>query len=128
MTTGPRLYGVNAVVADDMGVIRSALARILKLQGINVVGSAEDGRAAVELCELHRPEVVFLDISMSDYGGLDALRSIRVLGRPTRVVMLTGEASMKSVNEALDAGADAYMLKPFTAAQIIATLKKLGFG
>ena len=65
---------------------------------------------------------------MSDYGGLDALRSIRLLGLPTRVVMLTGEASMKSVNEALDAGADAYMLKPFTSAQIIATLKKLGFG
>jgi DNA-binding NarL/FixJ family response regulator len=103
---------VTAVVlADDQDLVRSGLRVLLEARGVEVLGEAEHGRAAVEAARRHRPDVVVMDIRMPVMDGIAATREIVAAGLPARVLVLTTYDLDEYVYEALRAGAAGFMLK-----------------
>ncbi len=100
------------VLVDDHALVRRALAVLLRLDGRHeVVGDAGDGAAGVALVARERPDVVLLDLAMPVMDGLEALRHVRALGVPSRVLILSMHDEIGLVAQALRDGADGYLLK-----------------
>ena len=103
---------MRVVVADDQTAVREGLVTILSLlPGIEVVGQAADGAEAVELVELHAPDVVLMDLRMPRVDGVEATARIRERHRATQVVVLTTYDDDESVLAALAAGALGFLTK-----------------
>ncbi len=110
------------MVAEDEALIRLDLVEMLREEGFDVVGEAGDGEQAVALAREHQPDVVILDVKMPVMDGLSAAEQI---GRdklgPT--VMLTAFSQTELVERARDAGAMAYVVKPFTKADLLPAIE-----
>ncbi|WP_308424000.1 response regulator transcription factor [Saccharopolyspora thermophila] len=103
---------VRVVLADDEPVIRAGVRAILAAdRGIEVVGEAADGRAAVELVRRHRPAVALLDIRMPGLDGLGAADEIRRVAPGTAVLIMTTFDEDAYVTRALHGGASGFLLK-----------------
>jgi DNA-binding response OmpR family regulator len=104
------------LIVDDYQLIRTAVRRVLADLGFANVFQADNGKAAQELMRQHPIDVVIGDWGMPMMSGLDLLRWMRRDARHARTpfMMLTAEANPASVRSALQAGVDAYMIKPFT--------------
>jgi DNA-binding NarL/FixJ family response regulator len=113
---------VRALVADDHDLFRRGLVQVLRQEGIDIVGEASSGRAAIRLTAELRPEVVLMDLSMPGIGGLEATRSIIESGSSSRVVMLTIADDDESVIEALVAGAVGYVQKDESLEKMVAAI------
>ncbi len=112
----------TVVVAEDEALIRLDIVEMLRENGYNVVGEAGDGEEAVRLAELHRPDLVVMDIKMPILDGISAAE--RIAGaRIAPVVLLTAFSQRELVERARDAGAMAYVVKPFTAADLVPALE-----
>jgi response regulator NasT len=102
---------LRVVIADDEAVIRLGLRAMLEDQGYQVVGDAADGKRALDLVEKLRPDLVFLDIKMPGVDGLQAARRL-LADRAVPVIILTAYADRAFVDQAKEAGALAYLVKP----------------
>jgi AmiR/NasT family two-component response regulator len=102
----------RVVVAEDEALIRLDLSEMLAEEGYDVVGQAADGEAAVALAEQHRPDLVVLDVKMPKLDGISAAERI-ARQRIAPVVILTAFSQRELVERARDAGAMAYLVKPF---------------
>jgi two-component system, response regulator PdtaR len=106
------------VIADDESIIRMDLREILTQLGYDVVGEAADGRAAVELTEKLRPDLVILDIKMPGIDGIDAAEQISSTGIAP-VVLLTAYSEQSLVGRAKQAGVTGYLVKPFRESELM---------
>ncbi len=119
---------VRTLVADDHDVFRQGIVHVLREEGIDVVGEASSGRAAIGLVAELRPEVVLMDLSMPGIGGLEATRRIIEAGYNTRVVILTIADDDESVIEALVAGAVGYLKKDESLENMVAVVRAAADG
>jgi DNA-binding NarL/FixJ family response regulator len=119
---------VRVVVADDQRAVRDGLATLVGLcEGIEVVGTAPDGAAAVAMVDKLAPDVVLMDLRMPEMDGVQATRHIA--GRSAaRVVVLTTYADDESVFPALRAGAAGYLTKDASAEEIEAAIRAVHRG
>lgn len=104
----------TCLIVDDSKVIRMVARRIL--EGLEfAVAEASDGRKAVESCRARMPDAVLLDWTMPEMTGIEFLRELRRMpgGERPVVVFCTRESDVGRIREALDAGADEYIMKPF---------------
>jgi response regulator NasT len=109
--------GRRVVIAEDEALIRMDLAEMLADEGYDVVGQAGDGQQAVELAEQLRPDLVILDVKMPVLDGIAAAERIAAQ-RIAPVVMLTAFSQRDLVERARDAGAMAYLVKPFSQSDL----------
>ncbi|MHB9003292.1 MAG: ANTAR domain-containing response regulator [Coriobacteriia bacterium] len=109
---------MRIVIAEDESLIRMDLREMLEEEGHTVVGEAHNGAEAVSLTREMRPDLVFMDIEMPGVGGLEAAA---VIGEEqlAPVVIVTAFSQSSYVEQASQAGAMAYLLKPFTKADIL---------
>ena len=116
-TTRPVDAAATCLVVDDSRVVRKAARRIVKTLGFTV-REAEDGAQALAACREAMPKVVLLDWNMPVLDGIGFLRAARAEFGPDRpvVVLCTTEAALERIVEALQAGAQEYIMKPFDAA------------
>lgn len=101
---------------DDSRVVRQVARRFL--EGLEfAVDEAIDGQAALTRCQQHMPAAILLDWNMPNRSGIEFLRALRELdgGDAPRVVFCTTESDLRHIQEALDAGANEYIIKPFDA-------------
>ncbi|AOP53874.1 MAG: ANTAR domain-containing response regulator [Brevibacterium aurantiacum] len=112
----------RVVVAEDEAVIRLDIVEMLREVGYDVVGEAADGESAIRLAEELRPDLVVMDIKMPILDGISAAERI-AKARIAPVVLLTAFSQKELVERARDAGAMAYVVKPFTAADLIPALE-----
>jgi two-component system, response regulator PdtaR len=112
----------RVVIAEDETLIRMDLAEMLGEEGYDVVGQAGDGARAVELAEELRPDLVIVDVKMPVLDGIAAAE--RIAGqRIAPVVILTAFSQRELVERARDAGAMAYLVKPFNITDLIPAIE-----
>lgn len=109
---------MRVVIAEDESLIRMDLREMLVEEGHEVVGEARDGAEALSLVRDLRPDVVFMDVNMPVMNGLQAVEAIGE-ERLAPVVMVTAFSQAEHVERAAAAGAMAYIVKPFTRADIV---------
>jgi len=113
---------VRVVIAEDEAIIRLDLREILEEQGYEVVGETGRGDEAVALVREHRPDLAILDIRMPGMDGLAAAREITADGHAA-VLILTAFSQRNLIEEARDAGALAYLVKPFTQTELVPAIE-----
>jgi DNA-binding NarL/FixJ family response regulator len=119
---------MRVVIADDHAFYREGLIRLLGKFGIEVVGEAPDGEAAVRMVEQTSPDVVLLDLKMPGVSGLEATRRLTEHGAPSPVLVLSVSAEESDVTAALSAGASAYVLKDEPVEEVIAGIRAAASG
>jgi DNA-binding NarL/FixJ family response regulator len=116
---------VRIVVADDSAVYRRTLCGILqKAKGLQVVAEAEDGLAAIQAVEEHRPDVVLMDVSMPVLDGIEATRIIRSKFPGTRVLVLTINADKSISDRAYQVGACGFLSKGCGKNELFGAIKE----
>ena len=113
------------LVVDDSAFLRNALHEILRKQGFDVVGTAENGLEAISKYRELKPDLVTLDIIMPQMNGLEALKLLRAVDPNVAVVMVSSMSSEGSVTDCLKAGAKNYILKPFDPEKVSAVIEKV---
>ncbi|MFE2379527.1 response regulator [Streptomyces sp. NPDC059398] len=111
--TAPRpKAAVRVLLVDDHQVVRRGLRTFLEIQDdIEVVGEAPDGEQGVAAAEELRPDIVLMDIKMPGMDGIEALRRLRELANPAKVLVVTSFTEQRTVIPALRAGASGYVYK-----------------
>ena len=114
---------VRIVLADDHPVVRGGLRALIgTIDGLELVGEAPDGEAAVREAQLLRPDVVLMDVRMPGLGGVEATRRIREAAPETAVLMLTMYDDDATVLTAMQAGARGYLLKGAEQGEIVGAI------
>jgi response regulator NasT len=110
------------VIAEDEALIRLDLKEMLEEAGYEVAGEAADGQQAIELTEGLRPDLVILDVKMPGLDGISAAEQIVSKGTAP-VIMLTAFSQRELVERAADAGAMAYLVKPFDKSDLVPAIE-----
>lgn len=120
---------IRILLADDHGIIRSALRAILEReQGMEVVGEAEDGRKALELARELVPDVILMDITMPGLNGIDATRKIISEFPKIKVIALTIHAGSHFITEMFKAVASGYLLKDCLVDELVGAIRTVHAG
>ena len=101
----------NALIVDDESHVRAFMRLLLREVGIEECWEAADGASAVQLTQLHKPQLVILDINLPGLNGLQVLAQMKQFDPDLPVVMVTSQSSLSTVNEAVRLGASGYLLK-----------------
>ena len=101
----------NALIIDDESHVRAFMRLLLREVGIEECWEAADGASAVQVAQLHKPELVLLDINLPGLNGLQVLAQLKQFDPELPVVMVTSQSSLNTVNEAVRLGASGYLLK-----------------
>ncbi|MBI5666871.1 MAG: response regulator transcription factor [Chloroflexi bacterium] len=119
---------IRVAIVDDHGIVREGLRGLLTRPGIEVVGEADSGAAAVELAKQMQPDVILLDIRMRDGDGLQALPQIKAVSPRTSVIMLTTYANPGYLARAISSGASGYLSKEVNPEQIVRAVRAVAAG
>lgn len=110
---------IRVLIADDHEVVRQGVRGVLEdADGVTVVGEASDGQGALSETDSLQPDVLVLDINMPAPSGLDVARQLREAGSATRVLILSMHDEPEYVLQAVRAGADGYVLKDVSPAEL----------
>lgn len=112
------------LIVDDSGLSRRTLRRILESAGHEVT-EAEEGIVALERYFLEKPDVVFLDLTMTGMYGIDVLRKLREMDPQARVIVASADIQSSTRDSVEAAGASAFINKPFTSERVLDTLDKV---
>ena len=114
----------RVMVVDDSGMSRRILRDILESEGHEVF-EAHDGIAALEMYFLQKPDLVLLDLIMRGMYGLDVLKKFREMDSAVRVIVATADIQTSTQQLARDAGASAFITKPFVRENIITAVRQV---
>ncbi len=120
--TSAQTRAARVVIAEDEAIIRLDLAEMLAEEGYEVVAQAGDGEQAVAMAVEHRPDLVIMDVKMPKLDGIEAAAQI-ARARIAPVVMLTAFSQRELVDRANEAGAMAYLVKPFTRSDLVPAIE-----
>lgn len=115
---------IKVLVVDDQALVREGIASLLMIQeGIEVMGTAEDGRQAVDMVSEQPPDMVLMDIRMPVMDGIEATQAILRQHPQVRVLMLTTLQDEQNIVKSLKAGACGYLLKDILAADLAQAIR-----
>ena len=109
---------MKTLIVDDSNTMRMIISSTLKKLGGHEIETACDGKDALSKAVSFKPDLVLLDWNMPNMNGLEFLKAFRAAGVKTPVIMVTTEAEKERVIQAVQAGANNYLVKPFTADQL----------
>lgn len=118
----------TVLVVDDVAFVRKTLIDILTEAHYQVVGEAQDGNQAIEMYTRLRPDIVTMDVVMPNVSGIDATRKIMKINKDAKVVIISAMGQENLVMEAINVGAKDYILKPFSAADVLKTIERAFVG
>lgn len=117
--------GKNVLIVDDSLYMRTVIKQALEVAGYQIVGEAKTGEEAIDLAVNLSPDIITLDNVLPDMIGTDILKVYIEKGLPSKVLMISAVGQEAVVQEGLGNGAKAYLVKPFTADQLVAEVGKL---
>ena len=114
------------VIAEDYTILREGLRSLLSSSPeFEVVGEAEDGREAIQCVVKYKPDLILTDLSMPRMNGTDAIREIKKQSPKTKILVLTVHRAEEYILNTFRAGADGYLLKDSTHAELVMAVKKV---
>ena len=119
---------MRVLLADDHQMMRDGLAAMLQKEGVLVVGGASNGREAVDMARVLKPDVVVMDISMPELNGVDATRQISVTVPGVKVIALSMNSDVRYVAAMFAAGASGYLIKSSAADELFRALEAVSGG
>jgi two-component system, NarL family, response regulator NreC len=120
---------IRVLIADDHAILRSGLRMLIGSQpDMTVVGEAQNGDEAIQGAKKHTPDIVILDVTMPERGGLHAIREILDQSPNTRVLLLTMHEELAYLRTALAAGATGYVLKKSVDADLLSAIRSVRKG
>jgi len=111
----------TVVIVDDSSFQRTIVSEALD-EHVEIVGMAENGLEGIELFEEYTPDLMTMDIMMPEMNGIEALKAIKGRVSKTTVVMVTSVSQKEKMREAVKAGADGYVTKPFEPEELVAEI------
>lgn len=109
----------TVIVADDDSMMREMLKLILRSEEYSVIAEAGNGNDAILQCKKFTPDLALLDINMPQMDGLQALEGIHQVSPNTIVIMVSADATMDKVKEAIQKGAAGFVVKPLNSASVL---------
>lgn len=128
MTHNATDKNIRVAIVDDHGIVRQGLRALLNRPGLEVVGEADSGAAAIELARAFAPDVMLLDIRMKDGDGLNSLPQIKQVSPQTNVIILTTYANPSYLARAISGGAAGYLSKETNPDQIVRAVRAAAVG
>ena len=126
MTDAPERGMIQVLIADDQRVVREGLSMLVALiDDVEVVGTACDGAEAGRLAEEHRPDVVLMDLRMPGMGGLELQHRLSRDGHRVPIIVLSAHAGEEARVRAMQAGAVAFLQKPFDNEMLLGTIESV---
>ena len=120
---------IRILIVDDHPVVCSGLTSMLSAQsGFDIVGSAASGEEALAIINRNRPDLLLLDLRMPGMDGIGVLQALKKIGDPPRVIILTSFDKDEDIYRAIRAGAQGYLLKDTTEAEMICAIKVVNAG
>lgn len=117
---------IRVVIVDDFAETRESLRKLLQFEGdMEVVGTARSGKEAISLCKETQPAVVIMDINMPDMDGIAATEAVLGVAPRAQVAILSVQSEADYMRKAMMAGARAFLTKPPSADELVATIRKL---
>lgn len=117
---------VRIVIAEDHTILREGLRSLLSSEpNFEIVGEAEDGREAIKCVEKFRPDLILTDLSMPRMNGMEAIKEIKRQSPKTKVLVLTVHKAEEYILATFRAGANGYLLKDSTHAELVMAVKKV---
>ena len=117
---------VRIVIAEDHTILREGLRSLLSSEpNFEIVGEAEDGREAIKCVEKFRPDLILTDLSMPRMNGMEAIKEIKTQSPKTKVLVLTVHKAEEYILATFRAGANGYLLKDSTHAELVMAVKKV---
>jgi len=114
------------IIAEDHTILREGLKSLLcSSPNLEIVGEAEDGREAIRCVEKFKPDLILMDLSMPRMNGMDAIREIKKRFSGTKILVLTVHKTEEYILATLKAGADGYVLKDATHAELMMAVKNV---
>lgn len=119
----------NIVLVDDHKIFRYGLKLILKsIKGLSVVGEASNGEEALDICTLHNPNIIIMDINMPLMNGLEAARELKERGITSRIIVLTASKEREYIIAANKLGVKGYLLKESEPSNLIKAISEVSLG
>ena len=115
---------MRALVADDSGVIRSIVKRAFSELGFDEIDEAHDGRDAIIFVQKQSYDLIVTDWNMPFHTGLDVIKAARAAGHKCPIIMQTTESDKSNVMQAIAAGVNDYVLKPFNKDTLLSKLER----
>lgn len=122
----PPIIEADVLIADDVGLARRLLAKMLREQGIKNIESVDNGGDAITHFFRSRPHLVFLDIDMPDFNGLEALKQIKQWTPDCFVCMVSGSCTLLNAKQAKTYGVNAFLVKPYSLQNLQRMLRMYG--
>ncbi len=120
---------IRVLIVEDHNVVRQGLVALLNVvEGLTVVGEAEDGLEALDQFHKHQPDITLMDLRLPRLSGVEAIKRIRQEAPQARVIVLTTYDGDEDIYRALKAGARAYLLKGMTSEDLVTTIRAVHAG
>ena len=113
------------LIVDDAAFMRMMIKDILTKNGYEVVAEAANGVEAVELYKSHQPDLVTMDITMPEMDGIEAVKQIKAVNPAAKVIMCSAMGQQSMVMDAIKAGANDFIVKPFQADRVLEAVKRI---
>lgn len=113
----------RVLIVDDSGYMRQVIRRHLESKGFEVIGEASDGSEVMALAESLKPDLITMDLSMKNLGGIEATKLVKKALPDTKVIVVSALGESRFIKEAVAAGAHDFIIKPFTEDRLISSVK-----
>ena len=119
------IMSARILIVDDAAFMRMMLSDILVEKGYNIVGEAEDGKEALRLYKELEPDLVTMDIVMPEVGGIESIREILKIDSKAKILVVSALGQQALVQEAVEAGAKGFVVKPFKPEKVVEEVEKI---
>lgn len=113
----------KVLIVDDSGYMRQVIRRHLESKGFEVAGEATDGNEVVEMATTLQPDLITMDLSMKNLGGIEATKLVKQAVPNAKVIVVSALGESRFIKEAVAAGAHDFIIKPFTEDRLISSVK-----
>ncbi len=124
-TGGQIMEELKILIVDDSGVVRKIIESLIRDFKLNVVGTASNGREALEIFKIFKPEIVTLDITMPEMDGLECLTRMKQLHPESKIIVISALKDKETAMRAIKLGASSFIPKPFIGDDLKLEIKAL---